>query len=110
MATKGVKAVDTRDVEGRETFMMLSTMDHMMGSYPKWYLAYDINKAIKVRVKLLPIYYSIFSKTLALMLILKLMYFRARIVAVGTLSHSITSHKSICKYWIIICIQFEKSD
>ena len=48
LATVGSHPIDTRDTQGRETFIIFSVMSHLLGSYPKWYLAYDVNNAIRV--------------------------------------------------------------
>jgi hypothetical protein len=50
MATRGVHPVDTRDVEGRETFMIFTTRSHIEAAYPSWYKTYDVNKCVGVSI------------------------------------------------------------
>ena len=47
----GCYPVDTRDKDGRETFMVFGPDIHLMGTYPAWYIQYDIHGSLMVSEK-----------------------------------------------------------
>ena len=42
--------VDTRDRQGRETFMVFSPETHLLDGFPEWYLQMDVDGALKVMI------------------------------------------------------------
>jgi glycoprotein-N-acetylgalactosamine 3-beta-galactosyltransferase len=49
----GCRPIDTRDEEGRETFMVFRPDFHFIGNYPDWFYDFDVDGAVKVKVTLL---------------------------------------------------------